>query len=525
MSIFKKILTGVMVSATLVFFAFGPAVPQISRPNQAKAQVDFGSISSGFVSGLSTCVAQDVLGGISGVLSGLLGTLSGISEVPVRDREVRQDVETQVQKEGCLDAILYQTAKNTLNNLLQDTHAWVESGFTRFGQTGNRGYIYDIDGFLAGISDQTYNRFIQQAGESGALNPLARVCEEFADNVLLSVSNQYFASQNSPSGVAAPGISSIGETNCEDLERAVGGDVGEFISGDFSQGGWSGFYQTLESRNASPVGAFLTQDQKLSERVQQARSEDFARLQRESGWLSQVACPEGVLNGSTGLCEDGDQTYEPVIKTPGSVVNETVSNIVSSDFRRIELADEANEVVGALVDQLVSKITGTSEGSGFFENREAIEASNPLGNADNPPENDDTNGSGSSDNGNSNDDGDSGDDGDGVTPPTPPTEANLISSFTVTPISDQDLVQLSWQTQAANSCRLQSTPMGAIADPAVGTQGTITASTTVEYSRGVEDGGSFSVDIENFTLSCFGDNNSFDSVTQPVSGTEVGSGS
>lgn len=510
MSIFEKILTSVIVSTTFVFFVFGPVVPQISQPNQARAQVDFGSIGSGFVGGLGTCAAQNVLGGIDGILSGFLGTLGGFSEVPVSDREVRQDVETQVQKEGCLDAVLYQTAKNTLSSLLKDTHAWVESGFTRFGEPGNRGYIYDIDGFLAGVSDQTYNRFIQEAGESGVLNPLAGVCEGFADNVLISVSNQYFANQNTPSGAPAPSISSVGETNCEGLEGAVGdGDVGQFISGDFSQGGWNAFYQTLESRNASPVGAFLTQEQKLSERVQQARSEDFARLQREGGWLSQVACPENEIDGSTGLCSDGS---EPVIKTPGSVVNETVSNIVGSDFRRLELADEANEIVGALVDQLVSKITGTSEGGGFFENQEAINASNPLGNADNPPESDDTNGSGSDDNGSSDDN----------VPTT--TNADLISSFTVTPISEQGLVQLSWQAQAANSCRLQSTPTGAIADSDVGTQGTITALTRVEYSRGVEDGESFSVAVVSFTLSCFGDNNSFDSLTRSVSGTEFDTG-
>jgi hypothetical protein len=377
----------------LVLFSVSFVIPQQQsnqQINQVHAQESLTSaIGSGLGKGIVAClgnlVTQFLIPQAVGKVAGasFLNPL-GIPAFTDLGQQISQGQQafTQFMREGCLDALAFFTAQSVLDKLSQDTLAWVNSGFTRFGQEGNSAFVGDLDGFFAGVSDQAYNRYITQIQQSGPGNPLNGVCEAFQPGVVRSVSNRYFAENTQPSGVQPIPFSSsteIAASGCEQLTSSIDtGTVEDFVSGDFKQGGWEAFEHTLANPNANPVSAYLEKNQQLKQRVRQASELEGEKLRRGNGYVSAVACPNGNLDPETQQCITGDgQRTEPVVKTPGSIVDKQLNRVVGSGQRQLELADEVNEVVAALVDQLIGKVTGTgaSEGPGGVFTQAAQESS------------------------------------------------------------------------------------------------------------------------------------------------------
>ncbi len=362
-----------------------------TQPKQVHAQESLtGAIGSGLGQGISAClgnlVTQFIIPQATGKVAGAsFITPSGIPSMDVGSMIAQgQNAFTQFVREGCLDAIAYFAAKNVLNKLSEDTLAWVNSGFERFGQSGNSAFVGDLEGFYAGVSDQAYNRFMQDLQQSGPGNPLNGVCEAFQPQIVRSISENYFSQNQNPSAVEPMQFSSsteIAADNCEQLAESVGtGTVQDFISGEFEQGGWDAFRHTIDNPNANPIGAYLEKNQQLKSRVDQAVNINQEELQRSGGYVSAVACPgtNSTLDPQTQKCEkpSGEMT-DPTVTTPGSVVNEQLNRVVGSGQRQLELADEVNEIVGALTDQLIGKITGSGaeEGPGGVFSQAAQESS------------------------------------------------------------------------------------------------------------------------------------------------------
>lgn len=392
MNLFKQQLLSVFLIPVLFIGISGV----ITQPQEAHAQNSLSSAAvSGFSSGLATCAAQigsQIVGSsVASNIGGRLLSVADFSSVPVSDGGVQaQQVTNQTiseAREGCIDGILYSVAKKVLNQLADSTLKWVESGFTEFGQTGNRAFVGNVDNFLSNVSQQTFNRFMSDVG-SGNSN-FSEVCGAFNDDVLRKVGQSYFQHNQEPSGVefdesilddAAGRLSD--NSNCG---IGIGQDSLEaFIQGDFEEGGWETFMHTVENPNANPVGAFLQQNQNLTRSIQNAKDTNLTELENNDGWLSQISCGNsGGLNANQNRCKDGS---EPTITTPGTVVNNTINRAVESDFQRLELADEVNEIVGALGEQLVSNVVGGGSGSGSGEkglfSQAARENSSTLGNLD-----------------------------------------------------------------------------------------------------------------------------------------------
>jgi hypothetical protein len=387
-----SILTVLVFTSSLLFLVAAPfsisSTP--TQPRQAHAQESLTTaIGSGLGKGISACLGNLVTQFLIPQTVGKVAGLSFVSPsgLPTTDVGAQiaqgQNAFTQFVREGCLDAIAYFTAQSALDKLSQDTLAWVNSGFTKFGQSGNSAFVGDLEGFYSGVSDQSYNRFIQDITEiEGPNNPLSGVCESFQPQIVRSVSESYFNRNESPSPVEPIQFGSSSEieaTNCEELAESVGtGTVEAFISGEFEQGGWEAFRYTVENPSANPVGAYLEKNKQLKSRVEQATNLNQEKLQRGNGYVSAIACPNGSLDPQTQRCEgpSGEMT-EPAVKTPGSVVDEQLNEVIGSGQRQLELADEVNEIVGALTDQLIGKITGTgsSGGPGGVFSQAAQEAS------------------------------------------------------------------------------------------------------------------------------------------------------
>ncbi|PSO45672.1 MAG: hypothetical protein BRC25_01395, partial [Parcubacteria group bacterium SW_6_46_9] len=348
----------------------------LAAPQRANAQSIGSAAASGVASGLATCAAQ-IGGTIAGSSAGSFAaskaaSAADLSSVPTFDPQTQSanltNNITRTAREGCLDAIAYNVAKQVLNQLADSTLAWIESGFTEFGQEGNKAFVGNINNFLSNVGQQTFNRFLNEVGTGNS--PIDQVCGAFNEDVLESVGRNYFQENPQPAGMSFD--SDLLPETLDDSQADCGIGIGQdslqaFIDGDFQEGGWEAFYHQVENPNASPVGAYLEQRDNLRQRIQQARNTNLEELRNNNGWISEVACPgNGDLDPNTNSCTDsnGNTLSEPTIRTPGNIVNETINNTIGSDQRRLELADEVNEIVGALADQLVSQVIGGGTGGG-----------------------------------------------------------------------------------------------------------------------------------------------------------------
>jgi hypothetical protein len=375
--------------AVLVLLIIMVAFLTVQPTQTARAQTVGSAVTSGFVSGLAGCAAQ--VGGsiLASTLGGALSSLLNVTSVPVSDGGA---VTLKAATDGCLDGIAYSVAKSLLNRLADSTLTWVQSGFTEFGQGGNRAYVGDLQGFAANVGEQTFNTFT----DDYVTVPPRELCGSYGKEALTSIATRYYQENPLPTGVQ-PGaaieklsgeLDSVAEGDCEGFKAVLGdepaGEYGTgqetmdaFLGGDFAAGGWEALAFSVDNPNANPIGAYLQQNRKLKNRVQQEQELDLKELQQNNGWLSAVACPKGGMSSTTGKCADGN---EPIIETPGTAVNQAVNDLIGSDFRRLELADEVNEIVGELANQLVANLTG--EGSEGFFDPGLADATDPLGNLD-----------------------------------------------------------------------------------------------------------------------------------------------
>ena len=159
------------------------------------------------------------------------------------------------------------------------------------------------------------------------------------------------------------------ETQCR-LSQVVG-NMDAFFNGDFLAGGWDGWFQVATVPQNNPYGAMLDAQAGLSASIQNARGQAITMTGWGNGFLSRQKCDDPVT---------GPRTCKTI--TPGSVIQEQLNGVLKIPAGRLTVADEINELFGALLGQLVSNVlsgaggllglTDSNYGSGdYFERVDA----------------------------------------------------------------------------------------------------------------------------------------------------------
>src|SRR3989338_6585104 len=93
----------------------------------------------------------------------------------------------------------------------------------------------------------------------------------------------------------------------------------------------------------NPYGAYIATTNRLSASIVTAQGQQIKLLDWGKGFRSWRSC----------------EKWGPHIKTPGSIIQDQTSGALGTTFRELELANEIDEIVGALINQLLVKaITG-----------------------------------------------------------------------------------------------------------------------------------------------------------------------
>ena len=218
---------------------------------------------------------------------------------------------SQLNKELYLDPLFYGIARIAIQGITDSVVRWINSGFQ-----GSPAFVTDPGQFFTGIADEVAGTFI-------AGTELGFLCEPFQLDIRAALNFNYSQRYRS-------------SCTLTDVIRNVE-NFTDFTKGNFSAGGWDGWISMTQNPNNNPYGAYVKAEEELAIRLRTAQGQELQLLQWGNGFLSWKD-------------ENGK------IQTPGSVIESQLSNVLGSGIDQLELADEFNEIVGALMGQLVQKV-------------------------------------------------------------------------------------------------------------------------------------------------------------------------
>ena len=228
-------------------------------------------------------------------------------------------------KESILDGIGWTIAKQIVSSMIRSLINWVNSGFQ-----GSPAFIQDLKQHLLSIVDQAAGQFIQSLGGIGEF-----ICSPFRLDVQAALSVNYArARSNMPSG-PTEGMCTL---------SGIGSNIENFLSGTVeSMDQW---VQVTSNPENTPLGAYLAAEARMNVALRNAAGQEVQLLNFNEGFLSRRIC-EGV----NGQPSQGGQNCR--ITTPGRVIADQLNRALGAGQDALIEADEINELIGALLNQLV----------------------------------------------------------------------------------------------------------------------------------------------------------------------------
>jgi hypothetical protein len=242
-------------------------------------------------------------------------------------------------KEFALDGFAWAAINIIIQEMIRSVTAWVNAGFP----SGGPAFVRDLKGFLLNIADGIAGDFILNNTNLGFM------CSPFRLDIQFALAGQYLANRDGGLGYQPQcRVSSILQ-NIRNFTVNVNGQVdldAAYDSTTFAAGGWAWWMAATENQENNVFGAYAKAQTALNVALRNAKGEEVKLLDFGQGFLSRKECnPPGSKN-----CQ---------IVTPGQVIETQLNEVLNLPAGRLQVADEINELVGALLSQLVSKVLGS----------------------------------------------------------------------------------------------------------------------------------------------------------------------
>lgn len=240
-------------------------------------------------------------------------------------------------KEYVLDPIGWGLVNMMVKEMIKSTTKWVNSGFE-----GDPAFVTDLEGFMLDVADKVAGDFIWGSNE------LKFLCSPFAFDVKLALDLQYRDTRSDY------------QSQCT-LSDVVD-NMDNFFSGDFLEGGWDGWYAVTQNPKNNPYGALLEAQDALSIKIGGKKLYEDKLLGFGEGFLSQKKCKKITIAGDLEDGSDSEEKEVCDIVTPGTTIENSLNTALDLPAGRLQVADELNELLGALLSQLASTIFSSAGG-------------------------------------------------------------------------------------------------------------------------------------------------------------------
>ncbi len=237
-------------------------------------------------------------------------------------------------KNWIYDTLLSQIVNHILNQLQNQVVGWINGG-----GTGKPKFITDWKGFLADAGSNAAGAAISgiAPGLCSGFSPLLQVA-------LTPIPNEF------------------------DSTRCTLGDIEKNINAfynDFQTGGWVAYGASLQPQN-NFFGSLIVDSDIVTLRAEAAREAAKNEAQASQGFLGVKRC---VKYANDKIIVDGKDMGSTCLEyqtvTPGSTVGASLTNALNWKPNRIINAKRIGEVVGAILDAAINKLTSSAI-SGLF---------------------------------------------------------------------------------------------------------------------------------------------------------------
>ncbi|OGG47754.1 hypothetical protein A2761_02600 [Candidatus Kaiserbacteria bacterium RIFCSPHIGHO2_01_FULL_51_33] len=249
-------------------------------------------------------------------------------------------------KENILDGILYGIEKMLLRSITQSIVDWINSGFQ-----GNPAFVTDLEGFLLDVADKAAGAYIFGSD-------LAFLCSPFKLQIQISL------------------LTSRSRERVKCRLTTVVSNIEGFLTDSNVRLTTLEQWSTLTMDPFSnPYGTYVMTQAALDARISGAGFLEKAKLDFGRGFLSfsqekncQVFPSQQAPSANTGtsVTEIGDgssvRVCDIVTQTPGAVIEEQLNNTLGSGQRQLELADEIDEIISALMGQIAKQALTGAQG-------------------------------------------------------------------------------------------------------------------------------------------------------------------
>jgi len=246
----------------------------------------------------------------------------------------------EMNKEYILDALVWAASKGLLAAITSSIVNWINSGFK-----GSPMFLQDFKGFMLHAADHVVGDFLLDLGGLASF-----ICSPFQLDVRIALSMGYRASRGYRYGTCTL------TGALENIENFVQG-AGNFSSTDQNgkNHGWDTWFTvTSQPQRYTPYGNLLEAQSQASFRIRNAQGQELSYLNFGSGFMSSKLCNNIDIAGvSKEQC---------AVSTPGKVIEQALNFQLSSGSRSLIVADEIDEILGALMGQLVKQVVTGSAG-------------------------------------------------------------------------------------------------------------------------------------------------------------------
>lgn len=256
---------------------------------------------------------------------------------------------------------IYAGLKILLRQLTQSVVNWINSGFE-----GSPSFITNTGQFLQNTADITIGNFLMNDPA------LSFLCDPFKIQIKLALGLQYRPFQEN---IRCTFSGALGNLN---------NAMNTFTKGDFiNGGGWDSWLQMTTVPQNNAMGAMIIAQAELDARLESSTHNAELEAGWGGGFMSWKDCPTIEQQAAEGFgLSTPDETNRfaryaqvthqqrdqdgCVIKTPGGVIANKINWVDTTTLRELELADDLNEILYALANQLIMKGLGSLQDRGLL---------------------------------------------------------------------------------------------------------------------------------------------------------------
>lgn len=293
--------------------------------------------------------------------------------------------ETFCWKEFLLDTAFYLLNNVVIEQMTASIVNWINGGFK-----GSPQFTLDLQKTLADVEQAAFGGLVQTLNAKTGKDFGLLLCTNFSSQLVKQFQVELTVGVGSGKNAQSEYWKKYQKCDVEKTLTDLGSSL-ESFGQDFRNGGWPAWLRVVQPNN-NRYGAYVGVRGELARRLEEAKFIQNTELGWGKGFLSWKKCtnPDGSPADNTpgidfsntslggGTADDtpgidfsgtgggtGGVNFNNTnlnrdckIVTPGSVVEDQLNQALGSGRHRIEIADEVNEIIGALLSQLMNQVFG-----------------------------------------------------------------------------------------------------------------------------------------------------------------------